>query len=152
MDIAGINIDVGTVFSGIGQLAKDIRTAWTGQEPIDANKAAELAMQASALEVKVLEIQNGLYQAQTAVNLKEAESTSIFVAGWRPFVGWVCGSAYAYNYVVGPLVHYIGKMYDPAFPPPIALDLSELSILLLGMLGIGGFRTFEKVKGVAKVK
>lgn len=150
MDIAGINVDIGTVFQGIGQLAKDIRTAITGKEPIDANKAAELAMQAQALEVKVLEIQNGLYQAQSAVNAKEAEHKSIFVAGWRPFVGWVCGSGYAFNYILSPLIYYVGKMYDPAFPVPISLDLSELSILLLGMLGIGGFRTFEKVKGVAK--
>lgn len=148
MDIAGINVDIGTVFSGLGQLAKDIRTAITGKEPINAEKAAELALQAQALEVKVLEIQNGLYQAQTAINLKEAEHKSVFVSGWRPFVGWVCGFGYAWNFLLSPLIYYIGKMVTPDFPVPIAMDLTELSVLLLGMLGIGGFRTFEKVRGV----
>ena len=87
--------------------------------------------------------------AQLEVNKAEAASRNIFVAGWRPFVGWTCGMALAYTYVVQPilvfgLAHY-GYWVD--LPP---LDLSTMMPVLLGMLGLGGLRSFEKYKGVSK--
>jgi hypothetical protein len=87
--------------------------------------------------------------AQLEVNKAEAASRNIFVAGWRPFVGWICGMALAYTYVVQPilvfgLAHY-GYWVD--LPP---LDMSTMMPVLLGMLGLGGLRSFEKYKGVSK--
>ena len=87
--------------------------------------------------------------AQLEVNKAEAASRNIFVAGWRPFVGWTCGMALAYTYVVRPilvfgLAHY-GYWVD--LPP---LDMSTMMPVLLGMLGLGGLRSFEKYKGVSK--
>ena len=87
--------------------------------------------------------------AQLEVNKAEAASRNIFVAGWRPFVGWTCGMALAYTYVVQPilvfgLAHY-GYLVD--LPP---LDMSTMMPVLLGMLGLGGLRSFEKYKGVSK--
>ena len=87
--------------------------------------------------------------AQLEVNKTEAASRNIFVAGWRPFVGWTCGMALAYTYVVQPilvfgLAHY-GYWVD--LPP---LDMSTMMPVLLGMLGLGGLRSFEKYKGVSK--
>jgi hypothetical protein len=87
--------------------------------------------------------------AQLEVNKAEAASRNIFVAGWRPFVGWTCGMALAYTYVVQPilvfgLAHY-GYWVD--LPP---LDMSTMMPVLLGMLGLGGLRSFEKYKGVSK--
>ena len=87
--------------------------------------------------------------AQLEVNKAEAASRNIFVAGWRPFVGWTCGMALAYTYVVQPilvfgLAHY---GYWVALPP---LDMSTMMPDLLGMLGLGGLRSFEKYKGVSK--
>ena len=87
--------------------------------------------------------------AQIEVNKAEGQHRSIFVAGWRPFVGWTCGMALAYTYVVQPilvfgLAHY-GYWVD--LPP---LDMSTMMPVLLGMLGLGGLRSFEKYKGVSK--
>ena len=87
--------------------------------------------------------------AQLEVNKAEAASRNNFVAGWRPFVGWTCGMALAYTYVVQPilvfgLAHY-GYCVD--LPP---LDMSTMMPVLLGMLGLGGLRSFEKYKGVSK--
>jgi hypothetical protein len=87
--------------------------------------------------------------AQLEVNKAEAASRNIFVAGWRPFVGWTCGMALAYTYVVQPilvfgLAHY-GYWVD--LPP---LDMSTMMPVLLGMLGLGGLRSFEKYKGISK--
>ena len=87
--------------------------------------------------------------AQLEVNKAEAAHKSIFVAGWRPFVGWVCGVALAYHFILAPLLQFgfaIGGIEQelPEF------DFSQLSTVLMGMLGLGGLRTFEKMKGVSR--
>jgi hypothetical protein len=87
--------------------------------------------------------------AQLEVNKVEATHKSIFVAGWRPFVGWVCGVAMSYHFIIAPLVQFgfaLGGI-DQDLPE---FDFSQLSTVLMGMLGLGGLRTFEKMKGVAK--
>ncbi len=89
-------------------------------------------------------------QGQIDTNKTEAASSSTFVAGWRPFIGWVCGSALAYTYIGYPLLVWIAAVWNPAFhPPALGID-NMLYELLLGMLGLGGLRTFEKIKGVAR--
>lgn len=84
---------------------------------------------------------------QADVNKAEAASNSIFVAGWRPFIGWVCGSGLATQFVLAPLVTWIAALlkHPVTFP---SLDMGTLMTLLLGMLGLGTMRTFEKVNGV----
>jgi hypothetical protein len=86
---------------------------------------------------------------QLAVNKAEAENSNIFVAGWRPFIGWVCGAALAYTYILVPLVMYVSFVIGKPLPKPPALD-GNLYELMLGMLGMSGLRTFEKIKGAAK--
>jgi Sec-independent protein secretion pathway component TatC len=71
---------------------------------------------------------------------------STFVAGWRPFVGWVCGIAIAYNYVVMPFIVWIAIWIDSGAPAMPMLDTGELMTLLLGMLGLGAMRSYEKTK------
>jgi len=88
-------------------------------------------------------------QSQIDVNKVEAASPSLFVAGWRPFVGWVCGSALAWNFVGEPFLAFLVGVFAWKLPPLPILDNGALTTVLLGMLGIGGMRTFEKVKGVA---
>lgn len=83
--------------------------------------------------------------AQTDINKAEATNPSVFVSGWRPFIGWVCGFALVYQYLARPLA----VAFYPALSFP-GLD-DNLWQLLLGMLGLGGLRTFEKTKGVASV-
>lgn len=86
--------------------------------------------------------------AQSATNTAEAASSSTFVAGWRPWIGWVCGMALAYQYVLSPIAVWAAAIAGHPIPLPPKLD-DMLWQLILGMLGMGGLRTFEKIKGVA---
>lgn len=87
-------------------------------------------------------------QGQLAINQKEAEHPSVFVSGWRPFIGWVCGGGCAWNWIGLPIARavcaYVGHPLELA-----PADLSEMMPLLLGMLGLGALRTAEKINGVA---
>jgi hypothetical protein len=87
-------------------------------------------------------------QAQTEVNKVEAANPNMFVAGWRPWIGWTCGMALAYQYVLTPIVMWLAAIALIDLPQPPKLD-EALWQLMTGMLGIAGLRTFEKVKGVA---
>ena len=87
--------------------------------------------------------------AQTDINKAEAQHRSIFVAGWRPFIGWTCGVALAYHFVVAPLILF-GAGWAGAEIPDLQFDMESLMTVLLGMLGLGGMRTFEKAKGLTK--
>lgn len=87
-------------------------------------------------------------QAQTEINKAEATNANIFVSGWRPWIGWVCGVALAYQYVMTPIVMWLAAILLIDLPQPPKLD-EALWQLMTGMLGIAGLRTFEKIKGVA---
>ena len=83
-----------------------------------------------------------LIELQSEINKVEAQHRTIFVAGWRPFIGWVCGVALAYNFVLRDLlIWFVG----PEQVTP-ALQMEHLMTVLIGMLGLGGMRTFEKFK------
>ena len=84
---------------------------------------------------------------QLRVNTAEAGHASIFVAGWRPFIGWTCGAALAYTYILVPFLTFGFALADQAMPVLPMLD-GNLWELMFGMLGMGALRTFEKVKGV----
>ena len=102
---------------------------------------------ATRIELAQTEATAKVVQGQIAVNQAEAGSQSLFVAGWRPFVGWICGFAFAFKFILGPLI----AMALTAAGHPIVLpvmDFTEMSTILFGMLGLGALRTVEKVKGV----
>ena len=86
---------------------------------------------------------------QLKVNEAEAQSSSIFVAGWRPFIGWVCGAALLYSYLLVPLVVWLGFVIGKPVPKPPTLD-ANLWELMFGMLGMGALRTYEKVSKLTK--
>lgn len=88
--------------------------------------------------------------AQVQVNLAEAQSSSVFKGGWRPFVGWVCGIALLYHFILTPCILFGVALLGIDIPPLPAFDMSSLLTVLMGMLGLGGLRTFEKTKGVSK--
>ena len=97
------------------------------------------------------ELRNSLQawdKAQADVNAVEAASASVFVSGWRPFIGWVCGAALAYQYVGAPLIVWLATSAHVPLAPPPKLD-GSLWELMFGMLGLGGLRTLEKIRGVA---
>mgnify|MGYP003113946073 FL=1 len=84
-------------------------------------------------------------KAQLEVNKVEAGHTSLFVAGWRPFVGWTCGIALCYHFVLQPFLVFLlySFGYQVALPQ---FDMTTLTTILMGMLGLGGLRSYEKVK------
>ena len=82
--------------------------------------------------------------AQIEVNKVEAAHKSLFVAGWRPAIGWICGFALLYSTIISPLLGIW-------FTVPV-VDTSLLTTVLMGMLGLGAMRTFEKTKGVSREK
>lgn len=124
--------------TGLGEVAG---LASTVIEKIWPNKSEqERAELAAALAV---------VQGQIEVNQAEAASSSVFVAGWRPFIGWVCGSACAWNWIGLPITKMALALagYTLELSPA---DLTEMLPVLMGMLGLGALRTFEKTKGVAR--
>lgn len=86
---------------------------------------------------------------QSAVNQAEATHLSVFVAGWRPFVGWTCGAAFAYHYVLQPLFLFIAALFGKSVALPV-FSMESLLTVLLGLLGLGGLRTYEKFHGVTR--
>ena len=86
--------------------------------------------------------------AQLEINAREAAHPSVWVAGWRPFFGWAGGVAFLYATIAQPLLAWMAAIKGWPVPPTLNMDL--LWVVITGMLGIGGLRTFEKSKGVAK--
>ena len=88
--------------------------------------------------------------AQISVNKEEAASGSLFKGGWRPFVGWVCGVAFCYHFILQPLVIFIVAIAGVDIPDLPNFQMNTLLTVLGGLLGIGGLRTYEKQKGLTK--
>ena len=140
------------VSSGFGKVADLIGNIADKIWPDPAEKARNL------LAVKELE-QRGEFKdidaalqyaaMQTEVNKVEAASDIIFKSGWRPFIGWVCGVALAWHYIGASVAQWVLLLMEIEAPLP-KVDLGDLIIILLGMLGLGKLRTDEKMKGVAK--
>lgn len=89
-------------------------------------------------------------EVQVELNKIEAGHRSVFVAGWRPFIGWVCGVSLAYNFILRDLMAWLilNTGATASLPPELAME--HLLTILLGMLGLGGMRTMEKMNGKAK--
>lgn len=100
----------------------------------------ELAMKEATGEIELL-------GKQIEVNIEEAKHSSVFIAGWRPCLGWICAIAFLYHTVLLPLLLFITGLFGVIIPVP-AFDMSSLLYVLGGILGLGGFRTYEKIKGV----
>jgi len=107
--------------------------------------------QKAAAEFELLKLtQDGELQKilkQLEINAKEAESPNLFVAGWRPYIGWICGTGLLYATILHNLLEWLSETQGWAAPP--AVDTDTLLYVLGALLGIGGLRTVEKIKGVA---
>tara|TARA_R110000822_G_scaffold10646_7_gene40168 strand:+ start:932 stop:1327 length:396 start_codon:yes stop_codon:yes gene_type:complete len=84
---------------------------------------------------------------QTEINKLEAGSASLFVSGWRPMCGWICSFGVGFNYILRPLLNYVLAIFLPLVKQMDSLDMSQLMPLLMGMLGFGALRSYEKIKG-----
>jgi len=112
----------------------------------DKNAAAKA--QAEILD-KVTDMAAKSDAAQADINKAEAASSDPFTSRARPFILWVCGAAFAWQYVAAPVAMWIGFIVGHPLPKPPTFD-SGVWELMFGMLGLGAFRTYEKVRGVAK--
>ena len=141
--------DLNSIIGGsIGEAFSKIVGAFKVDPTLAMQKQAELAELQANLQAKLQDAISAEIQAQTAVNLQEAKSDKLFVAGWRPWIGWTCGMIFAVNFIVGPIVNWVFVLrgIPGQFPK---MDLSEAMPVLLGMLGLGTMRSYEKVQGVS---
>ncbi len=129
MDVIGI----GSIIESVGKVAEHFVT--TDKEKM-------------ALEIEARKLDQANDMAQISVNTEEAKSPSLFVAGWRPFIGWVCGAGLFYVSTALPIAEFVAKThgYTGEFPD---IDTTITMHVLFGMLGLSGMRTYEKTKGVA---
>lgn len=140
-----VNIGIGSIIKSVGNVVDDLYTS--------DEEELKLGLEAKKLELEEKTIEASILKGQTDINIEEAKHKSIFVAGWRPFIGWVGGFALVYQFIVYPLLIWLwfilqakGVLLSSFTPPPV-LDTETLMIILTGMLGIAGMRTFDKLKG-----
>ena len=113
----------------------------------DKDQKAKLAHELATMADKMAHEQN---LAQIAVNKEEAASGSLFKGGWRPFIGWVCGIAFFYHFVLNPIILFVIAIIGIEIPDLPNFNMNTLLTVLGGMLGIGGLRSYEKQKGLTK--
>ena len=113
----------------------------------DKDQKAKLAHELATMADKLAHEQQ---LAQMAINKEEASSGSLFKGGWRPCIGWICGIAFGYHFVLQPVIIFIVVLIGMDIPELPSFDMGTLLTVLGGMLGIGGLRTYEKQKGLTK--
>lgn len=135
---------IDSVLGKAGDIASELIT--------DKDKRNELKVQLERLRIEeASKAEQRLHEqmmGQIDINKVEAGSNNMFVAGWRPAIGWIGATGIAYSFVVEPIMSWSARVifeYAGGFPN---LNYSELMVLVAGMLGFGGFRSFEKIKGV----
>ena len=110
----------------------------------------ELLKSERASDIEELRLALSADQMQADINKAEATSPNIFVSGWRPFIGWVCGFAFAYHFVLQPILAFIIANTNSGTVELPSFVMRELSTILMGILGLGGLRTLEKIKNTSK--
>lgn len=138
-----VNVDVGGIASGLFKLVDDL---FTSEEERQSAK------------LKLIELHQRGQLAQLAVNATEARHENVFVAGWRPFIGWVCGIAFAFNFIIQPFLTFALWVYTSQtggqFPVELLpeLDMETILVVLGGILGLGTLRTYEKRTGTNRAR
>ena len=128
--------------------AKLIERIWPDPTVREEAKLKLAEMQQNG-ELAKLTAETEIIKGQLEINAEEAKSQNIFVSGWRPFIGWVCGAAFAYTFIFQPFIVYIAKLCGSLASPP-DIDGWLLFNVLGAMLGLGAMRSWEKGKGVTK--
>ena len=127
-------LGIGSIIESVGKVAGDLIT--TDKEKMQ-------------LELENRKLDQAIDLAQIEVNKIEAASSSLFTSGWRPYIGWGCGTAFLYSAMFEPIARFVAQVvfdYKGPFPQ---LDTNLTMQVLLGMLGLAGMRSYEKSKGVA---
>ena len=121
----------------------------------DPGKLAEAKLKLIELEkqgeLAFLDADTKIALAQAGINLEEAKSASFFKSGWRPYVAWVCGAGFTWGIVVRPILEFIYAVNGTPLANLPAIDIGVLMTMLGGLLGLGGFRTYERYKNVERL-
>lgn len=128
----------------------DLAMGFIREFHVSPEKAAEIQLAFQKHEDSVLQSLLQLDIAQVELNKEEAKSSSLFVAGWRPYIGWGCGSAFLYSALFEPLMRFIAVVffhYPGQFP---VLDNNITMQVMFAMLGMSAYRSWEKYKGVSR--
>lgn len=133
----------GNIIDGVGKIISLFKVP--PEKQLEAQ--TELAKIQLELQGKILD----QVQGQLDINKVEAASTSVWVAGWRPAIGWICGFALASQFIIGPLLTWGSTLIGHPTSWPVA-NTGDMMTVLLGMLGLGGMRTYEKVNNVPGTK
>lgn len=135
------DIVVGPLLKIIDKVVPDKAAAQVVKDQISAQAAS------GALQEEMLQLQS-VTTAQSDINKIEAGSTSLFVAGWRPLLGWICGVAFGFQFILRPVVQWGFIMAGHTLPPLPGID-ETLTQLTYAMLGMGALRSYDKMKGTA---
>ena len=127
-------LGLGGIIESVGKVAGDLIT--TDQERL-------------AFDLENRRLDQASDDRQAEVNKVEAANPNVFVSGWRPFAGWVCGAGLAYTFILRPLLPWVVNLFGATVPELPAIDGDALMTLLFGMLGLGTLRSVEKIKGKA---
>ena len=134
-------LGLGGIIESVGKIAGDLIT--TDKEKM------QMEIENRKLDLEEKKIDQAVNLAQIDVNREEAKNSNLFVSGWRPYIGWGCGTAFLYAAMFEPIMRFIAQVvfdYKGPFPQ---LDTNLTMQVLFGLLGIAGMRTYEKTKGVA---
>ena len=139
---------IGAIIGGVTDLIGDMHTS--DKERLDAEiELRKLGLESERIEASIV-------SGQIDVNKEEAKHASVFVAGGRPAILWVGAVSLGWTYVAHPIMTWLWAILQGVgwiaanLPPPPILDIESLMVLVGGVLGLGGFRSFEKVRGVAR--
>ncbi len=155
---AGVPLLANAIFPGSGGVVGGILSNFFGcdNNPETIKEKLESMTPDQLMELKKLELKHRdrlielgfeARKAQTDINMQEAKSPRLWNSGWRPFIGWVCGTGLACNYVLTPIIAFVLALLNINVVPP-KFDISDLLPLVISLLGLGGLRTYEKKKGV----
>lgn len=134
-------LGVGSIIEAVGSVADSLVTS--------DEERMQMEIEQRRLDLEEKRIEQALNIEQISVNREEAKSASVFVSGWRPFIGWACGFAFLYIGILEPIARFAAKvLYDYAGEFP-EIDPTITMQVLFGLLGLAGMRTYEKSKNVA---
>ena len=138
---------MGILGSILGDLIKPL-TDVVSEVVVDKDKKNEINLELAKLVDQADARFHDELMGQIEVNKVEAAHASVFVAGWRPAIGWVGAVGLGYSFVLGPFIEFVARAagYVGAMPMP---DASQLMTLVMAMLGVGAMRSYDKQKGTA---
>lgn len=147
-----IGAGIGAALPSVAEVAKVLVDRLV-PDPAEKDRAqVEVEAALAAREVAIVAAAADIAKAQSAVNLAEAQGNDRFSARWRPSVGWICAAGFAYQFVLAPILTWAtnltGVLIGAAIPPAPTLSINDLMVVLTGILGLGAFRTAERVTGV----